>query len=154
MANPLKMLKLKSTLLQIIQEVPINAPPAKVWKALMKSGWFGLGKDAATSPKALVEPRIGGRYAMERPDGSESRLLGFISHIEPNKLLRVYGPGVMTHLPTSSTLIFELQPGKTGKTTLLRFCERTYGMMTPDAKKSHTGGWKVQLGKLKALAEK
>ena len=34
MANPLKLLKLKPTGFQFIQEVPIDAAPAKVWKAI------------------------------------------------------------------------------------------------------------------------
>jgi hypothetical protein len=91
---------------------------------------------------------------MERKDGSESRLFGFVSHLEPNKLLRIFGPGPMSHLPATCALIWELQPAKGGKATLLRFVERGYGAVTPDIKKSHTQGWKQMFAVLKAMAEK
>ena len=41
MANPLKMLKLKPEGFQFILELPIEAPPAAVWKAIFNiRGWF------------------------------------------------------------------------------------------------------------------
>src|SRR4051812_46856569 len=150
MANPLKMLKLKPTFIQIMQEVPIDAPPAKVWRTLMSGAWFG---DPAR-PSGKIEPKIGGLFTMGRKEGSEARLFGFVLHPGPNKLLRVFGPGPMSHLPATCTLIWELQPEKNGKATLLRFVERGYGAMTPDIKKSHTQGWKEMFATLKGMAEK
>ena len=154
MANPLKMLKLKPTTIQIIQEVPIDAPPAKVWRAVLDAkAWIGAAMMNPKAVKSTVEPKVGGRFTYERGDGSEQRLLGFISHVEPNKLLRVYGPGVMSHLPCACTMIWELQPAKGGKATVLRFCERSYGSLPPGTAKSHQGGWKMVLAKLKKAAE-
>jgi uncharacterized protein YndB with AHSA1/START domain len=150
MANPLKMLKLKPAFIQIMQEVPIDAPPAKVWRTLISGAWFGDPQ----RPSGKIEPKIGGLFTMQRKDASESRLFGFVSHLEPNKLLRIFGPGPMSHLPATCTMIWELQPQKGGKSTLLRFVERAYGAVTPDIKKSHTRGWKEMFATLKAMAQK
>src|SRR4051794_37052961 len=105
MANPLKMLKLKPTTIQFIQEVPIEAPPAKVWKAILNaSAWFGFDPDRSKwTQKTSIDPRIGGLFQSASKDGSEMRLYGVVSHIEPNKVLRISGPMGMTHLPVSTT---------------------------------------------------
>ena len=149
MANPLKLLKLKPTNFQILQEIPVKAPPAKVWKTLLACKWFEFEPGRTD---CSLEAKIGGRFMMAHRDGSVERLFGFVSHLEPNKLLRIYGPGVMSHLPTSTALIWEVQPAKSG--SVLRFCQRSYGAMTSDAKKSQEKGWKFMHGNLKKLAEK
>src|SRR4051812_15295581 len=152
MANPLKMLKLKPTAFQLLQEVPINASPAKVWKSLLNTGaWFGMEHERGT---CKIEPEIGGRFMSRTPDGSEARLFGFVAHIEPEKLLRINGPMGMTHLPVQTSMIWQLEPTSGGKATRLRFCHRAYGLMTANVKKQYHNGWKMFLGQLKALAEK
>src|SRR5437016_3781181 len=81
MANPLKLLKLKATGFQFIQEIPIDAPPAKVWKALLDvSGWFYFS-EADWAPTKL-EPRIGGLFTSQNKDGSIRRFNGIVAHIE------------------------------------------------------------------------
>jgi uncharacterized protein YndB with AHSA1/START domain len=75
-------------------------------------------------------------------------------HIEPQKLLCIHGPMGMTHLPVQNAMIWELQPRKDGKATLLRFCQRTHGYLTADLKTNFRGGWGKLLPQLKALAEK
>ena len=59
-----------------------------------------------------------------------------------------------SRLPVNNALIWELQPKNNGKTTLLRFCHRCFGFLTPDVKKNFAGGWKQLWPQLKALAEK
>ena len=153
MANPLKLLKLKTQGFQFIQEIPIDAPPAKVWKALLNVGvWFRFDNPELGHPNMKIEPHIGGRFMSEAKD--ESRLFGFVAHIEPNKLLRINGPMGMTHLPVSNVMIFQLDPMAGGKKTLLRFCQRAHGMMTPNMAKNYQGGWKQLFPRLKKLAEK
>ena len=155
MANALKLLKLKPTGFQLLQEVPIDAPPARVWKAILDAdSWFKMDWERAAGVELTLEPRVGGRFMSERRDGSESRFFGTVAHLEPQKLLRIIGPMGMTHLPVTSSMIWELGPKKGGKATMLRFCHRAYGMMTPDAKKQYSHGWKLFLAQLKTLAEK
>ena len=154
MANPLKLLKLKATGFQVIQEVPVDAPPARVWTAVLDfPGWFVFGGDAAPPRRMTVEPRVGGHWIEHLPDGG-AMLNTTITHIEPNKLLRMSGPMGLTHLPVNNVFIFELQPKGAGQTTLLRFCQRTFGFVTTDQKKKYQHGWSQLLPQIKALAER
>lgn len=154
MANPLKLLKLKPRGFQFIQEVPIDAPPARVWQSLLNiAGWWRFAPD--DRPIVTLETWPGGRFFSERADNGDvvQSLHGLVTHIEPNKLLRIAGQMGLTHLPAMHALIWELQPRKGGDTTLLRFAQRTFGFMDADVKKRYQGGWKVLFPQLKALAE-
>ena len=155
MANPLKLLKLKPTAFQFIHEIPIDAPPARVWNALLNmNGWFHFEADRAKRPKVTLEPHLGGRFMSESRDGSVSSLFGFVAHLEPEKLLRINGTMGMSHVPVNTAMIWELQPRRNGKTTLLRFCQRTFGFLTGDVKSQFQNGWGKLHPQLKALAEK
>ena len=152
MANPLKLLKLKATGFQFIQELPVDAPPARVWAALMNfPGWFAVDRGGPRS-RMTLEPRVGGEFISHRPDGV-SMLHMVINYFEPPKLLRLSGPMGLSHLPVNNVFIFELQPKRDGRSTLLRLCQRTFGYVTPDIQRNYKSGWKVLLPQLKALAE-
>jgi uncharacterized protein YndB with AHSA1/START domain len=155
MANPLKMLKLKPTGFQFIQEVAINAPPARVWKAILNvKKWFYFREQGDDWANIRLEPRIGGRFIGGSKDGSIADLHGIVTRIERNKLLRINGHMGMSHLPVQNAMIWELQPRKGGKATQLRFCQRTFGYLTADIEKNFQGGWKRLFVQLKELAEK
>jgi uncharacterized protein YndB with AHSA1/START domain len=150
-ANPLKLLKLKPTGFQFIQQVKIDATPARVWKILIDMpGWFRF--DPAIKKKiGKCEPWVGGRFYGTYPDGS-SMLHAIITRIDPERLLRMSGPMGLSHLPVTNAFIFELSPqGKGG--TLLRLCQRTFGFLDADVKKRYAEGWKYLLPQMKALAE-
>src|SRR5262245_25885163 len=113
MANPLKMLKLKPTGFQFIHEVAIDAPPAKVWKTILNvKKWFYFADHAAALAKITIEPHVGGRFMSGSKDGSISDLYGFVTRVEPNKLLRINGHMGASHLPMQNAMIWELQPRK------------------------------------------
>jgi uncharacterized protein YndB with AHSA1/START domain len=150
-ANPLKMLKLKPSGYQFIQEVPIDAPPKKVWKTVLNIGkWFYF---PGSKEKHELEAWPGGRWHAEMPDGTLD-LHGIVTRIEPNRLLRIGGPIGQTHIPVNNVVIFELQPRNDGKGTLLRLCHRSYGFIDGDAKKRFSGGWGQLLPNIKKVAEK
>jgi uncharacterized protein YndB with AHSA1/START domain len=154
MANPLKLLKLKATGFQFIQELPVDAPPARVWKALLDfNGWFGMGDDRSTWQKFSFDARAGGQLVAQSRVSEVSVLFATVTYVEPNKLLRMTGAIGSTHLPTTNVFIWELQPEDEGKRTLLRFCQRSYGYMTADMSEKFQGGWKKLLPQLKKLAE-
>jgi uncharacterized protein YndB with AHSA1/START domain len=153
MANPLKMLDLKPTGFQFIQEVAIEASPEKVWKSLANvNTWFQYEPDPANYHKHTLELVPGGKWTAAKPDGTAS-LHAVVTHIEPNKLLRLSGSMGLTHLPATNVMIFELQPQKDGKATLLRLGHRAFGFMDDDVQGRYTKGWGEFLPKLKALAE-
>ena len=149
MPKPLKLLSLKPGAFQFIQEVKIDAPPARAWKALMNvQGWWKYTMVSGGKPK--LEPWAGGRFYEAGRNGVEA-LHGVITYIEPNKLLRLSGQLGMSHLPVNHVYIFELQPG--GKGTLLRLCHRSHGYMTAKLKEDFQAGWPGLLKELKKLAE-
>lgn len=150
MANPLKILKLKPLSFQFIQEVPINAPPAKVWKSILNlpGWWYFKGYDM--KPAGPIKPRAGAQLIIKGP-GLEI-LQGFVTHVEPGKLLRLGGSMGMNHVPVNAAYIFELQPK--GKRTVLRFGQRMFGLLDPDVKKNMQRGWSQLFKQLKALSEK
>jgi uncharacterized protein YndB with AHSA1/START domain len=151
MPNPLKLLKLKPGGFQFIQEVPIAAKPAKVWKTIMNVGKWWAFPMTGEKGKMKIEPYAGGRFYETNPNGVEA-LHAHISYLEPNKLVRFTGPMGASHLPITNTFIFELQPK--GKGTLLRLCHRGHGMFTDGKAPKYEGGWKELLASLKKVAEK
>ena len=153
MANPLKMLKLKATGIQFILEIPIEASPRIVWATILNTpAWFGFDDDRSRWPKQTFEAWPGGRWVMEHP-GGPSYLFATITQVEPEKLLRLSGSMGMNHLPVSGAVIFELQPRKDGKTTLLRVGTRMFGYLDKDVKKRYQSGWKKLFAQLKSAAE-
>ena len=151
MANPLKMLKLKTYAFQFIQELKIDAPPNRVWDSLLNvGGWFKFDTNAPSFGRKL-ELHPGGRFFNEMPDGSMA-LHAIVTYVEPGKLLRLNGQMGMTHVPVNSVFIFELNDRKGGG-TLLRFCQRSFGYMDKDVAKRMKSGWGKLLPNLKALAE-
>jgi uncharacterized protein YndB with AHSA1/START domain len=152
MANPLKELDLSVQSFQLIQEIPIAAPPEKTWKTLTHpNAWF-LRPDAP-GMKSTLELWPGGRWFTESPEGAVS-LMAQVTLVEPGKLLRLSGPMGLSHLPIASVMIFELQPRDDGRTTLLRVGHRAIGFMDDDVKGRFGNGWKSLLGSLKTAAEK
>jgi len=150
MANPLKMLKLKPTHFQFIQELKIDASPKRVWASLVDiDKWFHFSSGSMTG-KGKLELWPGGRFYAEYPDGSGS-LHALVTHFEPEKLLRMNGQMGLTHVPAMNAFIFELQPRGSG--TLLKLCHRAFGYMDSDVGKRYKGGWKQLLGRLKTVAE-
>ena len=134
MANPLKMLKLKSQTVQFIQEVPIDAAPKKVWSSLLNANsWFQF--DPTRLSKHTLELRPGAQWTSENPDGS-AVLMGTVVYYEPAAETSATASQLgMTHVPVNSVIIFELQPEDGGKSTLLRVSTPIMGFMDPDIKK-------------------
>ncbi len=153
MANPLKELSLKPIGFQFIQELPIDAPPEKVWAALLNVGdWFRM-EDGRPRPKTTLDARPGGQWLSYAADGTAS-LFATVTLVEPKKLLRLAGQIGMSHLPVTHVVIFELQPRAGGKATLLRLGQRSFGFMEEDTEKRMQGGWGQLLPQLKEAAEK
>jgi uncharacterized protein YndB with AHSA1/START domain len=154
MANPLKMLKLKPAGFQLLNETPLKAPPAKVWKIITNpTSWFGFTPVGEPNNKQSFKLAPGGTWTVTNKDGVQM-LLATVTHIEPGKLLRLSGPIGLAHLAISNAIIFELVPQNDGKTTLLRSAHRSFGFITSDIKGNYTGAWKHLLAKLKYAAEK
>jgi uncharacterized protein YndB with AHSA1/START domain len=153
MANPLQMLPLVATGFQFLQEIAVNAPPPKVWSAVTNPGkWFFFNPDPATHAKHTFDLRPGGQWTSQSPNGNSS-LLATVLLIEPGTLLRLSGPIGLSHLPLSTVVIFELMPQDGGKSTLLKVCMRSSGLMDAEVENRYKGAWQRLLPQIKAAAE-
>jgi len=153
MANPLQMLPLAAASFQFLQEIPVSAPPAKVWSVLTSPGkWFFFNPDPATHAKQTLDLKPGGLWISESKNGN-SALMATVLLIEPGTLLRLSGPIGLSHLPLATVVIFELQPQDGGKSTLLKVCMRSTGLMDAEVENRYQGAWQRLLPQIKAAAE-
>ena len=152
-ANPLKLLKLKPTGFQFIEEFPIQASPKKVWSSLLKVGkWFRFDPDPKKASRHTFDATAGSRWTSETWEGN-TIFHGTVTYVEPGRLLRIAGQIGATHLPVTTVVIFELQPEAGGKTTL-RLGQRSFGLIDAEMQTRTANMWKRLLPQLKELAEK
>ena len=142
-------MKLEDMMLDVSQHVEINAPPEKVWPAVLRQ----LGKDS-TRPDGVsmeldLEPRAGGRWWRNRGKGVE-HLWGFVQAIKPNELLEVSGPMFMSY-PAMNHIEVKLEKIAGGTKVTLR--HRAVGMLDPEHKKGVSQGWGHMLQQMKKVSE-
>ena len=146
---------------KIEKEIDINAPVARVWRALTDhrefGEWFGLAFDAPFKPgKAMT-----GRFTLK---GMEGRTLSVtMVAVEPQtRFALTWHPYPMDQsidysLETPTLVEFKLEP-KTGGGTKLRVTESGFDKVPAHRRAlafaKNTDGWTWQLANLKAYAEK
>jgi uncharacterized protein YndB with AHSA1/START domain len=144
----------------IVTEIEINAPPARVFKALTDPKelirWF---TDESCKAKSWeMDARLGGRYAYATEKGSvvvngvsEFECHGEILEIDPPRLL-VYTWIGNWHLDKQRKTVvrWELTPSGTGTKVKVTHS----GLALEDvARKDYSGGWPGVVEKLKQFAE-
>ena len=136
---------LEDLTLDIEQHIEINAPPKKVFAALLRR--FGKGNtrpDGEPMPMVL-EPRAGGRWYRDRGEGIE-HLWGFVQVIKPPVLLELSGPMFMSY-PANNHMEVKLEGAK----VTLR--HRAIGMIAPEHRQGVGSGWEHYLRELKKDCE-
>ncbi len=129
-----------------------EAAPERVFDAFTKpeqlKQWWG--PEGFTTPKAKLDVRAGGAYAidMKAPSGEIYRVRGTFRTVErPKRLVYTWAwqEGSYADLPTLVTLEFLAK----GKGTLLRITHE--GMTTAEMVDDHKGGWSSTLERLAAM---
>ncbi len=136
-------------------EIGIDAPPARVWKALtdQASSWWHPGffsrKGAVTF---VIEPRVGGRAYEDWGDG-QGLLWYTVMGVVRNEMLLLVGDVDTRHGgPARIHTTFRLRAE--GKRTALRLEECAFGKVDEKMRKSLETGWRVLLdGCLRVFAE-
>jgi DNA-binding transcriptional ArsR family regulator/uncharacterized protein YndB with AHSA1/START domain len=136
-------------LVRVELEVPIAAPPGRVWQALVEqtTQWwrrdFYVGKAARAF---VIEPRPGGRMYEDWGDGAGMVWMNVIE-VDPPRVLQLAG-----HLtaafggPANTHLRLTLESrGKGG--TLLRLSEHAFGRVDDKMKAELHQGWTLLLAK-------
>jgi uncharacterized protein YndB with AHSA1/START domain len=145
----------------IVSEIEIDAPPARVFKALTDAKelmvWFC---DPACPIKFWnMDARPGGRYSYATSKGTivvngvdEFECHGEILEIDPPRLLVYTWIGNWHDDKQRKTVVrWELTPG--GKGTRVKVTHSGLAQ-EPAARKDYSGGWPGVLEKLKKFAEK
>ncbi len=135
-------------------EVSIEAPPERVWQALVNEmgAWWRKDFYCAGGQRFVIEPRVGGRIYED--DGKGGGLLWYtIQVLTAPKTLQLIG-----HLsppwggPALAQTRFELEPA--GKATVVRVTDRLFGAVSAKLKKDLQEGWTLLIaGALKPYVE-
>jgi uncharacterized protein YndB with AHSA1/START domain len=130
--------------LEVVLEVRIEAPPQRVWRALVAetAKWWPAGFFARPEAKAMVfEARLGGRQYEDWGDG-QGLLWAEVVGIKENELLLTAGElfpeyGGPARLLTTYTLKAD------GEGTILRLRDCAFGAVGEKLAKSLEAGWKT-----------
>ena len=131
---------------EIAQELTINAPRDKVWKALttdIGKWWaFHIGTEGS---EVSLDARLGGSFTERWGDG-EGALWGIVTFLSVGEKLRLEGALGLAG-PGTNKYTYELEDTEGG--TLLKLTHYAYGIRDEDteAESRFTEGWKLLLGK-------
>jgi uncharacterized protein YndB with AHSA1/START domain len=142
-------MKLEELTLDVEQHIEINAPPEKVFPALLHSFGKGNVRPDGQSLQLELEPKPGGRWYRDRGNGI-GHLWGFVQVIKPPELLELSGPMFMSY-PALNHVELKVEKQASGSKVTLR--HRAIGMIDPDHRKGVAEGWKQMLAVLKTASE-
>ena len=136
-------------LLNIEQEIEINAAPGDVYRGLIAQL---KSLDANEPGKTLdfeLEEWPGGRWFRDLGNGS-GHLWGFVQSIKPPHLLEIYGPMMMS-FATANNLIIRIEPIANGAKVTLR--HQCLGDVPEQYRDGMPDGWAKVLEGTKKRAE-
>lgn len=135
-------------------EVAIEAPPARVWKALtdQTTSWWHPGFFSREGALAFrIEPQLGGRVFEDWGDG-QGLTWYTVTGLVREELLQLCGDLDVRHGPARIQTTFRLEP-RDGR-TLLRLEEAVFGRVTEKTRESLAAGWRILVeGCLKVYVE-
>ncbi len=132
---------------EVVAEVPIAAPPDRVWRALTEetSEWWDPG--FFSSPRAkrmVVEARLGGRVFEDWGDG-EGLVWYTVIGLDRGRVLTLSGDLWPQNGPARLYTEFRLEEKDGG--TVVRLHEHIFGQVGEDSGPSMEKGWTHLLGK-------
>lgn len=143
------------TVREVVVEVAVRAPRARVWKALTRgiAAWWPRGFWTLRGTRRIVlEPRLGGRF-YEDAGGGQGLVWYFVTALVRNEWILLSGEMSDAHGgPCRNLLSIRLE--SEGGRTVVRLRETLYGRVTAKARRSMTEGWTALLGRLRAHAER
>lgn len=129
---------------EIAQELVIEAPREKVWKALTTEigKWWAFHIGEAGS-QITLEARLGGAFAERWGDG-EGALWGTVTYLKVGERLRLEGALGMSG-PGVNKYTYDLEDCDRG--TTLKLTHFGFGQRDDEVEKDYTEGWQTLLGK-------
>lgn len=138
-------------------EIPIAAPIAEVWRAMIDDigSWWDDGFYFTQKPRTIkLEARIGGRL-LETGANGDSLSWGQVIAVQPGRTITMGGAFAPPYSgPAYSTLHLALEPDG-DKRTVFRLSQSVFGHIHEGMKKSLQEGWTLLFEKgLKTFVEK
>ncbi|MDX1962716.1 MAG: SRPBCC domain-containing protein [Pirellulales bacterium] len=135
--------ELDKLILEIEQQIDIQAPPATVFEIMLRR----LGEQNIKMPLTL-ERFPGGRWYRDLGDGS-GHLWGLVQVYKPPQLLEIQGPLFMSY-PVAGHVQVRVSPTPGGSRVLLR--HRAIGLIEPEHRENAVLGWREILNSMAADA--
>lgn len=131
--------------LDVANEVTVDAPPERVFDALLRMGewWPHRFREGAT---VVLEPFVGGRF-YESWGGDDGALYGTVARLERPSVFAVSGPMGMAG-PVSGVWSMTLTPSGSG--TTLALAHRAFGDIDEETRAGYTHGWGEVVDALRA----
>ncbi|MGM7702618.1 helix-turn-helix domain-containing protein [Pseudalkalibacillus sp. Hm43] len=135
---------LKQDSFQIEQEITINATRDKVFKALTEdiNDWWAYRLNGDQGSTLSFEPKVGGQFLESWGDG-EGALWGVVTYIKAPEEIRMNGLLGMRGA-VNSAYTYSLE--EKGDQTVLKLSHHAYGLLDPQWRDAHDGGWQELLG--------
>jgi uncharacterized protein YndB with AHSA1/START domain len=134
----------------ILQEHVINAPRAKVYKAITEeigSWWSHRFEEGG---KVTLDARLGGEFREDYPNGGGCRF-ATVRWFKPGEGIELEGP-MGWDGPVTGCFSYTLE--EKGKATLVKLEHKFFGPLTGETEGMYVEGWKHLLGTdLKAWVE-
>jgi uncharacterized protein YndB with AHSA1/START domain len=133
-------------IVQVKLEIRVEAPPARVWQALVdETGrWWPRDFYAGPGKDFILETRLGGRMYEDWGNGAGATWYT-VTEIDPGKSLGFSGtmPAAFGG-PAISLLRLVLRPeGPNGETTVLELTDSEFRLATEKAQASLDEGWRL-----------
>lgn len=133
-----------------IYTIYIASTPEKVWDALTSADF---SKQYFSGFAVEMEPKLGGKFIVRAPDGSEHISGEVFEHVPPRKLTvswNVNWPDLVEKLGTT-LVTYEIEPA--GEAVRLTMSERHDRELSDDILSGGRTGWPAILSGLKSLLE-
>ncbi len=135
--------------LDVEQHLEINAPPEKVFAAMLHRFGKGNTRPDGESLKLELEVKPGGRWYRDLGDGV-GHLWGFVQVVKPPTLLELSGPMFMSYPATNHV---EMKVEKVAGGSKLSLRHRAIGMIDPQHRKAVGAGWNHMMNNVKKDCE-
>jgi uncharacterized protein YndB with AHSA1/START domain len=137
-------------LLQIQDEIEINAPPDVVFQSVLEQIGPAFSMPDGTSLKMKLEAWPGGRWYRDLGNNT-GHLWGHVQVIKPPKLIELWGPMAMSYAAINH---IQYRLTEQGRGTRLNLIHRALGEISPEQRDGMTKGWKQISASIKAIAER
>ncbi len=140
--------RVAATVTRNIIEIPINASPERIWKAIVEQTdqwWLPHFRMAPGSRRVALEPRVGGRWyeaSGKAGNGDDAGILwGNVIALDPPNSITLRGEVAPPWGACMFLIVLEVVPAASGKGCTFRAIHMEIGEVIDTPERSMHGGW-------------